>query len=209
MKPNETKKTDLLNTMLLGAREEEDVHANEVNVTALSRVLNALPYALELQAPPPALKQRILSALRDDEASDKSTSQDARKGEFASEPPVQLWKSWASTQAPADLLIQRKEVGAWEQTGVAGVEVKQLFVDQARNYVTMLVRMAPGASYPSHRHGGFEECYVLEGDLAVGDTVLFSGDYQRAEGGSVHGLQSTQNGCLLFIVSSQYDELLA
>lgn len=164
----------------------------------LQRVLRALPYALEQQAPPPALKQKILALAR--AAAPAQTD--------AGKPPLQLWKSWVNA-APQDLVIQRQKEGKWEATGVEGVAVKRLYVDAERGYVTMLVRMAAGSSYPSHRHAGYEECYVLEGDLKVGENTLHAGDYQRAQGGSVHSVQSTKNGCLLFIVSSQHDELLA
>ena len=74
--------------------------------------------------------------------------------------------------------------------------------------MTMLVRMEAGSSYPQHIHDGPEECYVLQGDLRVGDEVLGRGDYQRAAPGSRHGIQSTENGCLLFIVSSLTDEII-
>ncbi|MGH7496423.1 MAG: cupin domain-containing protein [bacterium] len=162
----------------------------------LARIFQALPYSLEQHVPPATLKEKILA--------------DAKQHEAAPpRPPVQLWKSWITNAPPADLVIQRRDEGAWEDTGVEGVAVKQLFVDPERGYVTMLVRMAAGSSYPSHRHAGYEECYVLQGDLSVGESVLHAGDYQRAEGGSVHVVQSTNNGCLLFIVSSQNDELLA
>ena len=29
----------------------------------------------------------------------------------------------------------------------------------------MLVRLAPGAAYPPHRHAGVEELHLLEGEL--------------------------------------------
>jgi hypothetical protein len=35
-----------------------------------------------------------------------------------------------------------------------------------------------------------------------------AGDFQRAEAGSVHPVQSTDGGCLLLITSSLDDELL-
>jgi anti-sigma factor ChrR (cupin superfamily) len=79
----------------------------------------------------------------------------------------------------------------------------------------MLVRMEAGTSYPAHRHAGFEECFVLAGDLEIegepGEAALEmrAGDYQRMEGGSRHARQSTRAGCLLFITSSREDELCA
>ena len=95
----------------------------------------------------------------------------------------------------------------WESTVYDGVEVRRLFVDEKADRVTMLVRMAPGASYPPHRHAGTEECYVLSGDLRVSDhLVMRAGDYQRAPAGSHHGVQSTENGCLLLVRCSLHDE---
>ena len=122
--------------------------------------------------------------------------------------PVQPWKDWSNAGSAAARTILRASDGAWEPTGVAGVEVRRLFLDAANDRVTMLVRMAAGTAYPAHRHGGFEECYVLQGDLLVGDTRMHPGDYQRVEGGSLHGVQSTAAGCLLLITSSLHDELL-
>jgi anti-sigma factor ChrR (cupin superfamily) len=120
-------------------------------------------------------------------------------------PGVQVWKAW---EAESQSNVVRREEGQWA-LAKEGVRVKQLSVDPVQHSVTMLVRMEPGASWPSHRHGGFEQCFVLEGDLEVGgDTVLHAGDFQAMDTGSVHPLQRTPNGCLLLIVSSQHDELL-
>jgi anti-sigma factor ChrR (cupin superfamily) len=96
----------------------------------------------------------------------------------------------------------------WHPSSVAGVEFKKLVEDPDRRIATALVRMAPGTSYPSHRHGAREECYVLEGDLSFGEHHMTAGDYQVAERGSVHPIQATEKGCLLLIVSSLDDELL-
>jgi anti-sigma factor ChrR (cupin superfamily) len=68
--------------------------------------------------------------------------------------------------------------------------------------------MDPGASWLPHRHGGPEQCFVLEGDLHDGDLLVTAGDFQCAAQGSVHGAQSTTSGCLLLIVSSLRDELI-
>jgi anti-sigma factor ChrR (cupin superfamily) len=198
---------DILSASLLGAADKDKSRELESLLQQASaeeraaihdfvRIFKALPYALEQHEPPATLKEKILTGAKQQSAA-------------PARPPVQLWKNWITNVPPEDLVIQRRSEGTWESTGVEGVTVKRLFLDAERGYVTMLVRMAPGSSYPSHRHGGYEECYVLQGDLSVGDTVLHAGDYQRAEGGSVHLVQSTKDGCLLFIVSSQHDELLA
>ena len=103
-------------------------------------------------------------------------------------------------------MIIRKAAGAeWEGTAVEGVTIRTLFVDEENNQFTALVRMAPGTSYPSHIHSGPEECLVLEGDLCGGKEVLHAGDYQRAPAGSCHGVQKSEQGCLLLITSSLTD----
>jgi quercetin dioxygenase-like cupin family protein len=120
----------------------------------------------------------------------------------------QVWKEWRGTSAP-ESWIQAAEDGSFEPTDIEGISVRRLFVDEAADRVTMLVRMAPGTAYPAHRHGGAEECYVLAGELSVGDeSTLRAGDYQRMGAGSLHPVQSTRGGCLLLIAGSRHDELL-
>src|SRR5688572_6257978 len=48
----------------------------------------------------------------------------------------------------------------WEQVA-PGIECKLLATDEARNIVSMLVRLAPGARYPAHTHAGHEELHLL------------------------------------------------
>jgi anti-sigma factor ChrR (cupin superfamily) len=118
----------------------------------------------------------------------------------------QVWKHWEG-EWRADT-VRRGGQDDFEPTDVPGIRVRRLFVDIGADRVTMLVRMAPGTSYPAHRHGGAEECFVLEGDLEVGPgTVMAAGDYQRMDAGSRHPVQSTRGGCLLLISSSRRDEL--
>jgi anti-sigma factor ChrR (cupin superfamily) len=106
------------------------------------------------------------------------------------------------------LVIKRASEAAWESIAIPGIHLRTLFVDDHNNHFTALVRMAPGTSYPRHIHRGPEECLVLEGDLRVGNTVLHAGDYQRAPTGTEHGVQSTEQGCLLLITSSLTDEFV-
>src|SRR3954453_9708022 len=44
----------------------------------------------------------------------------------------------------------------WEQVA-PGIECKLLATDAQRRRVSLLVRLAPGASYPAHTHAGTEE----------------------------------------------------
>ncbi len=170
----------------------------EMEATGSSLALLAPP-----EAPPARLRDRLLEQIR---------------LEAATTPDMdpQVWKKWespgGSSASSAETSVGWTSVpsdeGAWEETGLPGISVRRLFVDPVRQYVTMLVRAAPGASYPPHRHYDVEECFVLEGDLHVDESVLHKGDYQRAEAGSIHNVQWTEGGCTILIVSSTRDELL-
>ena len=121
---------------------------------------------------------------------------------------TQVWKKWRGTSAPG--AVVPADGGPFEPTALPGVRVRRLFVDAAAERVTMLVRMEAGSAYPAHRHGGVEECFVLEGDLEIGAEIeMHAGDYQCMDTGSLHPVQSTRGGCLLLITSSQHDELVA
>jgi anti-sigma factor ChrR (cupin superfamily) len=125
---------------------------------------------------------------------------------------VQIWKAWARAQgasSSADFTLVPQDSGPWEATSIKGIEARQLFIDRKLDRATFLVRMAPGTAYPAHVHGGPEECFVLEGDLKVGEATLRAGDYQRAETGSTHAVQSTERGCVLLLVSSLADEIVS
>lgn len=141
--------------------------------------------------PPEGLLARILSAVRP-----------------ATHSPVANVAARAAAARKGGSDVVHTTAGDWEETGVEGVRMRSLFVDEANDRVTLLVRMDAGASYPSHRHGGAEECYVLEGDLSGPGFEMKAGDYQRRAAGTVHGTQLTRDGCLLFIVSSLHDEML-
>lgn len=62
------------------------------------------------------------------------------------------------------LLIARTESMEWQAGPVPGIWVKQLFVDREEKSATSLVRMDAGSRYPSHRHNGPEEVFLLNGE---------------------------------------------
>ena len=126
------------------------------------------------------------------------------RGKRAAEPMP--WNVWSDDAIGGQLTIARDGEHVWEPTPIAGIEARRLFVDRAQDRVTMLVRMAPGAAFPAHVHGGPEECFVLRGDLIIGPETMAAGDYQYAPPGSSHPIQSTRGGCVLLLTSSLSDE---
>ncbi len=200
---------------VLGTLEPEDARAFRLHAAgcavcraeldALQRAAGALALSAPLATPPPALFERVRQRIRGTPRAEAER--------------IQVWKRWAAgASSPAAALPDAPEGmtivpasgagGEFEPTAIAGIQVRQLFVDAPNDRATMLVRMAPGTSYPAHRHGGEEECFVLQGDLSFSGQRMRAGDYQRAETGSVHDVQTTEQGCLLLIVSSLRDEML-
>jgi anti-sigma factor ChrR (cupin superfamily) len=106
------------------------------------------------------------------------------------------------------VMIARPGEMTWIAGELPGVFLKVLFNDTGRGYTTAMVRMTPGTHYPSHKHAGVEELYLLEGDLSVDDMAMQAGDYCRGEAGSIHKEIVTENGCLFVVTSSHQDQLL-
>jgi hypothetical protein len=99
-------------------------------------------------------------------------------------------------------LTIRANEGEWREKW-EGVFVKRLFKDEAKGTVTTLFKMLPGASLPTHRHIGVEECLVLEGDYHINGEVLGAGDYHCALPDSVDETLTTIGGTMFLIVSPE------
>jgi anti-sigma factor ChrR (cupin superfamily) len=106
------------------------------------------------------------------------------------------------------IFVARASESGWRKTKFAGVSFKELYVDPATQMATSLLRLAPGARYPAHRHTAVEQCLVLEGDVELGALRLSAGDYEWAEASTTHGTIRSDTGCLLLIMASKHDEFL-
>ncbi|MBI3784333.1 MAG: cupin domain-containing protein [Deltaproteobacteria bacterium] len=155
-------------------------------VAAFARVAGELPYSVDPRAPQKTLRQRVLSRI---------------SVEATSNPSATLRQEGLTFVQP-----QRFE---WQPLPAPGLEIKLLSADARRGSTTQLVRMRPGAAYPSHRHADVEELFLLEGDLLVSGVLMRAGDYCRAEPESVHAGISSPSGCVFISTASVRDELLA
>src|SRR5437870_13885970 len=105
-------------------------------------------------------------------------------------PSASLWGRLArriateTAGAPVVPVLPRWAEPEWKEVA-PGISCKLLATDTEKNRVSMMVRLAPGAEYPPHRHAGVEELHLLHGELTVDDQKLYPGDYLRAEAGSV------------------------
>jgi anti-sigma factor ChrR (cupin superfamily) len=94
----------------------------------------------------------------------------------------------------------------WEQVA-PGIECKLLATDTERDRVSMLVRLAAGASYPTHTHAGAEELHLLDGELWIEDRKLVPGDYNYGAPGAVDQRVFSETGCTCVLVTSTKDAL--
>ena len=94
----------------------------------------------------------------------------------------------------------------WEAVA-PGIECKLLATDAERHRVSMLVRLAPGASYPAHTHVGVEELHLLDGELWIDDRKLFPGDYNYGAPGDGDERVFSETGCTCLLVTSTNDVL--
>ena len=87
--------------------------------------------------------------------------------------------------------------GVWQPFG-DGVQIKVL--REHEGVMSYLLRLAPGASLPAHRHPVDEECIVLEGTLQVGTRIeVGRGGYHLAHQGAMHAPVSTLAGATIFL----------
>src|SRR4029077_17615651 len=94
----------------------------------------------------------------------------------------------------------------WEQ-GAPGIECKLLATDAERHRVSMLVRLAPGASYPAHTHAGVEELHLLDGELWIDERKLVPGDYNYGAPAASDERVWSETGCTCVLVTSTKDVL--
>jgi quercetin dioxygenase-like cupin family protein len=130
------------------------------------------------------------------------------------------------THAPAERAIKRRllervadadeshttlapDSRAW-QPFLPGVQLCVLH--EADGVLSYLLRLAPGAGLPPHRHELDEECIVLEGTLRVGThTVVPAGGYHLAHRGALHPTVHTATGATIFLRGAvpKADDVLA
>jgi hypothetical protein len=94
----------------------------------------------------------------------------------------------------------------WEQVA-AGIECKLLANDAERHRISMLVRLAPGASYPPHAHAEFEELHLLAGELWIDARPLMPGDYYYGAPGTGDSRVWSETGCTCLLITSTKDIL--
>jgi hypothetical protein len=92
----------------------------------------------------------------------------------------------------------------WEQVA-PGIQCHLLASDTERHRVSMLVRLAPGASYPAHTRAGVEELHLLDGELWIDGRKLVPGDYNYGAPGAGDDSVWSETGCTCVLITSTRD----
>jgi anti-sigma factor ChrR (cupin superfamily) len=106
-----------------------------------------------------------------------------------------LLRRIAADSTPRHLTLPLGE-GEWRPFG-PGVTMKVLH--REGDALSYLLRLAPGASLPAHRHPLDEECVVLEGEMHIGDLVVPAGGYHLGRKGVLHDRLTAPGGALIFL----------
>ncbi|HZP99266.1 MAG TPA: cupin domain-containing protein [Reyranella sp.] len=95
---------------------------------------------------------------------------------------------------------------AWQEVA-PGIECKLLAADGERDRISMLVRLAPDASYPAHTHAAAEELHLLDGELWIDERKLVPGDCNRGAPGAGDDRVWSKTGCTCVLITSTRDIL--
>ena len=92
----------------------------------------------------------------------------------------------------------------WRATRYRGVHLHFLRRDETTGDSTVLIRMEPGCSYPTHRHNGIEEVFSLQGGYRDQKGVHRAGDYLVNEPDSDHhpvAIEEPPEDCIMLAVA--------
>lgn len=91
---------------------------------------------------------------------------------------------------------------AWQPTRHEGIFVNVLRRDEVTGNATVLIRMQPGCSYPSHRHNGIEEVFIIEGGYRDDLGEHRAGDYLINPADSTHSPVALEGAdCIMLAIA--------
>lgn len=89
-----------------------------------------------------------------------------------------------------------------------GVAIHFYYSDRERGHAAVMIKMAPGSSYPRHRHKGAEELLVLQGGYRDDLGEHRAGEFVRYEDGSTHQpVALPGEDCVFFAIAQEGIEL--
>tara|TARA_B100000965_G_C19505132_1_gene719265 strand:+ start:647 stop:991 length:345 start_codon:yes stop_codon:yes gene_type:complete len=91
---------------------------------------------------------------------------------------------------------------------IPGMSWHKISYDDKTSHGTYISKLEPGTKTIPHKHKGYEEFYVLEGELIDSDGTIFkAGDFITFSPDSEHG-SHTNTGCILINFMRGTNELL-
>lgn len=87
----------------------------------------------------------------------------------------------------------------WKPTQFEGISIKVLYEDPSKGEMTCLLRWAPGAKLPMHRHPEIEQSWVLAGSFSDHDGIARAGEFVWRTAGSVHETHSDEGAVILAV----------
>ena len=156
-------------------------------VLTLQRAVVLVSKSVARVAPPPQLKEEILSRI-------------APRKQSPPQPPT--------TAIPGLRFLEAAGASGWKALPVPGTFIKLLSCEKERGYAVLLGKIEAGVRYPAHVNAGPEDFYILSGDLVVGNRRLVAGDFHHADKGSQHEVNYSETGCTLLAVLTMDDPLV-
>jgi len=87
-----------------------------------------------------------------------------------------------------------------------GVEMKVLHREDSGLF-RALVRLAPGAEIPRHRHVLVEDILILDGTLVTDGVTMRAGELCHGEVGSIHAASVAPAGCTFLLIGAEKNEI--
>jgi quercetin dioxygenase-like cupin family protein len=95
-------------------------------------------------------------------------------------------------------LKRKPDSGTWDGLALPGVAMQVLRTDEATGAMTVLTRIASGASIPEHSHTKADESvFVVEGEFVEDGETYGPGSYFFGKAGTRHGPHSSPTGCIV------------
>lgn len=88
------------------------------------------------------------------------------------------------------------DAGSWHGF-LPGIQRKVLH--EQEGVMSYLLKFAPGAVLPAHRHPHDEECVVLEGTVRIGSLRLGPGGFHMVRQGVLDADTTTDEGCVIYL----------
>ncbi len=105
------------------------------------------------------------------------------------------------------MLHNQRSNRKWHDTPYPDIDFSSLWRNQYGGCHALL-KLAPGACLPAHRHPGWEQIFLLEGKLKINCAILEAGDHVLLPAGEVHQVEALASSIYLVMSEKEGAELL-